>query len=194
MPRRRYCWGGGADFFYELNHKNLSHKLSSMELFCWQGMVSNHTCMKDVQRCHSSFIYRNSYFFNIRLNLKKKYHRSIHNIRLQMIIDIQVFEFSNTCTVGARMAVVRLTSMEALISCQWRCTSIPADRRQAAVCSSRPYLPASACGPTAVSGCRPTVIVPGLAHRRPPMSHMLNFTPYIASYIFLYYRPVVYVL
>ena len=32
-----------------------------------------------------------------------------------MIIDIQVFEFSNTCTVGASMAVVRLTSMEALI-------------------------------------------------------------------------------
>ena len=32
-----------------------------------------------------------------------------------MIIDIQVFEFSNTCTVGSSMAVVRLTSMEALI-------------------------------------------------------------------------------
>ena len=32
-----------------------------------------------------------------------------------MIIDIQVFVFSNTCTVGASMAVVRLTSMEALI-------------------------------------------------------------------------------
>ena len=32
-----------------------------------------------------------------------------------MIIDIQVFEFSNTCTVGAGMAVVMLTSMEALI-------------------------------------------------------------------------------
>ena len=32
-----------------------------------------------------------------------------------MIIDIQVFEFSNTCTVGASMAVVRLTSMETLI-------------------------------------------------------------------------------
>ena len=28
-----------------------------------------------------------------------------------MIIDIQVFEFSNTCTVGASMMVVRLTSM-----------------------------------------------------------------------------------
>ena len=32
-----------------------------------------------------------------------------------MIIDIQVFEFSNTFTVGASMVVVRLTSMEALI-------------------------------------------------------------------------------
>ena len=32
-----------------------------------------------------------------------------------MIIDIQVFEFPNTCTVRASMAVVRLTSMEALI-------------------------------------------------------------------------------
>ena len=32
-----------------------------------------------------------------------------------MIIDIQVFEFSNTCTVGASMAVVRFTLMEALI-------------------------------------------------------------------------------
>ena len=54
-------------------------------------------------------------YFNTRLNLKKTHHRSIHNIRLQMIIDIQVFEFYNTCTVGASMAVVRLTSMEALI-------------------------------------------------------------------------------
>ena len=53
-------------------------------------------------------------FSNTRLNLKK-HHRSIHNIRLQMIIDIQVFEFSNTCTVRASMAVVRLTAMEALI-------------------------------------------------------------------------------
>ena len=51
------------------------------------------------QRCHSSFIQRNSYIFNTCLN-KKKHHRSIHNIRLQMIIDNQVFEFSNTCTVG----------------------------------------------------------------------------------------------
>ena len=43
------------------------------------------------QRCHSSFIQRNSYIFNTCLN-KKKHHRSIHNIRLQMIIDNQVFE------------------------------------------------------------------------------------------------------
>ena len=70
------------------------------------------------------FLYLKEFlFFNTLLNLKKTHHRSIHNIRLQMIIDIQVFEFSNTCTVGASMAVVRLTAMEALIlSC--RCTSI----------------------------------------------------------------------
>ena len=58
-----------------------------------------------VQRCHSSFIQRNSYIFNTCLN-KKKHHRSIHNIRLQMIIDNEVFEFSNTCTVGASIRVV----------------------------------------------------------------------------------------
>ena len=57
------------------------------------------------QRCHSSFIQRNSYIFNTCLN-KKNHHRSIHNIRLQMIIDNQVFEFSNTCTVGASIRVV----------------------------------------------------------------------------------------
>ena len=57
------------------------------------------------QRCHPSFIQRNSYIFNTCLN-KKKHHRSIHNIRLQMIIDNQVFEFSNICTVGASIRVV----------------------------------------------------------------------------------------
>ena len=81
-----------------------------------------------------------------------------------MIIDIQVFEFSNTCTVRASMAVVRLTSMEALIlSC--RCTSIPAPSQPPASGRVLECLPATACGPTA------------------PVSHRLNFTPYIASYI-----------
>ena len=51
-----------------------------------------------------------------------------------MTIDIQVFEFSNTCTVGASMAVVRLTSMEARDGVHR--SQPPADRRQAAVCSS----------------------------------------------------------
>ena len=62
------------------------------------------------------FLYLKEFlFFQHPPKFKKKHHRSIHNIRLQMIIDIQVFEFSNTCTVGASMAIVRLTSMEALI-------------------------------------------------------------------------------
>ena len=62
------------------------------------------------------FLYLKEFlFFQHPPKFEKKHHRSIHNIRLQMIIDIQVFEFSNTCTVGASMAVVRLTSMEALI-------------------------------------------------------------------------------
>ena len=71
-----------------------------------------------------------------------------------MIIDIQVFEFSNTCTVGASMAVVRLTSMEALIL-SWWCTSIPAPSRPPASGRVLECLPATACGLTApVSGCR----------------------------------------
>ena len=124
------------------------------------------------QRCHSSFIERNSCFFNTRLNL---------NIR--MIIDIPVFEFSNTCTVGASMAVVRLMSMEALILSVMVYTNPSQPLASGCVLEC---LPATACGPTAPgSGCRPSVIVPALAHRRPPMSHRLNFTPYIASYIFL---------
>ena len=54
-----------------------------------------------------------------------------------MIIDIQVFEFSNTCTVRASMAVVRLMSMEALILLYGvHRSQPPADRRQAAMCSS----------------------------------------------------------
>ena len=62
------------------------------------------------------FLYLKEFlFFQHPPKLKKTHHRSIHNIRLEMIIDIQVFEFSNTCTVRASMVVVRLTSMEALI-------------------------------------------------------------------------------
>ena len=57
------------------------------------------------QRCH--FLYSKEFlFFQHPPKLKKTHHRSIHNIRLQMIIDNQVFEFSNTCTVRASMVVV----------------------------------------------------------------------------------------
>ena len=130
------------------------------------------------------FLYLKEFlFFRHPPKFKKNHHRSIHNIRLQMIIDIQVFEFSNTCTVGASMAVVRLTSMEALILLV---TVYIDPSRPPASGRVLECLPAAACGPTApVSGCRPSVIVPALAHRQPPMSHRLNFTLYIASYIFL---------
>ena len=97
----------------------------------------------------------------------KKHHRSIHNIRLQMIIDIQVFEFSNTCTVRASMVVVRLTSMEALILSVTVYIDPSPSQPLASGCVLE-CLPATACRPTApVSGCRPSVIVPALAHRRP---------------------------
>ena len=53
------------------------------------------------------FLYLKEFlFFQHPPKFLKNHHRSIHNIRLQMIIDIQVFEFSNTCTVGASMAYV----------------------------------------------------------------------------------------
>ena len=52
------------------------------------------------------FLYLKEFLFFQHLpNLKKNKHRSIHNIRLQMIIDNQIFEFSNTCTVGASMVL-----------------------------------------------------------------------------------------
>ena len=55
------------------------------------------------------FLYLKEFlFFQHPAKFKKQHHRSIHNIRLQMIVDIQVFEFSNTCTVRASIAVVRL--------------------------------------------------------------------------------------
>ena len=68
-----------------------------------------------------------------------------------MIIDNHVFEFSNTCTVGASMVVVSSITYDP--------SRLPASGRVLEC------LPATACGPTA------------------PVSHRLNFTPYIS---FLY--------
>ena len=92
-------------------------------------------------------------FSTPRLNFKKNHHRSIHNIRLQKIIDNQVFKFSNTCTVGASIRVVTVYMDPG------QPTTPPASGRVLEC------LPATACGPTA------------------PVSHRLNFTPYIS---FLY--------
>ena len=62
---------------------------------------------KDINPEMPLFLYSKEFLFFQHLpKFKKKHHRSIHNIRLQMIIDNQVFEFSNTCTVGASMVVV----------------------------------------------------------------------------------------
>ena len=58
------------------------------------------------------FLYLKEFLYFQHLpKLKKTHHRSIHNIRLQMIIDNHVFEFSNTCTVRASMVVVSNSSI-----------------------------------------------------------------------------------
>ena len=100
------------------------------------------------------FLYLKEFLYFQHLpKFKKKHHRSIHNIRLQMIIDNHVFEFSNTCTVGASMVVHVVSSIT------YDASRPPASGRVLEC------LPATACGPTA------------------PVSHRLNFTPYIS---FLY--------
>ena len=107
-------------------------------------------------------------FFQHLPKFKKNHHRSIHNIRLQMIIDNQVFEFSNTCTVGASMAVLRLrpTSMETLIlSWRWSCT----------VGASRPIRVVTVPAP----GQEPTA---GGMHRIPASGRVLSaYRPLLAE-------------